>query len=93
MPRTLRLGHFLSRYRIWIERGMYVYYSRKRPQDELPEEMTPIWSCSDENCKGWMRDNFVLSATPVCSLCQSEMVRGEKMLVALANTSALKIKD
>nr|WP_127531333.1 cold-shock protein [Paenibacillus kobensis] len=70
-----------------------MYYSRKRPQEELPEQLTPIWSCSNENCKGWMRDNFAFSTTPICSLCQSEMVRSEKMLVALMNTSVAKTKS
>ncbi|PWW03173.1 cold-inducible protein YdjO [Paenibacillus cellulosilyticus] len=39
-----------------------------------------------------MRDNFVFSVAPVCSLCQSEMVKGEKMLAVVANTSPIQIK-
>jgi hypothetical protein len=61
-------------------------YSRKKPVEELPSELTAVWICSDENCKGWMRDNFAFSLSPVCPLCQTKMVKGEKMLNAIANT-------
>ncbi|EFM09482.1 conserved hypothetical protein [Paenibacillus curdlanolyticus YK9] len=70
-----------------------MYYSRKRPVEDVPNELTVIWSCTDENCKGWMRDNFAFSVAPVCSLCQSEMVKSEKMLVAVVNTSPNQIKE
>ncbi|MBD3922726.1 cold-shock protein [Paenibacillus sp. PR3] len=66
--------------------------SRKKTLEEIPLVPTAIWSCTDENCRGWMRDNFVFSVVPVCSLCQSEMVKGEKMLAAVTNTSPLQIK-
>jgi len=69
-----------------------LYHSRKRPLEDLPEELTAIWSCPDENCRGWMRDNFVFSIVPVCSLCQSKMVKGEKMLTVVINTSPLQAR-
>ncbi|MFD0674724.1 cold-shock protein [Cohnella sp. GCM10027633] len=69
-----------------------MYYSRKRPQEDLPQELTAIWSCAQEGCVGWMRDNFVFSIVPVCSQCQSEMVKGERMLAVVINTSPLQIK-
>jgi len=69
-----------------------MYYSRKRLPEDTPQELTAIWSCSDEKCKGWMRDNFSFSATPVCPQCQSKMVKGEKMLTAVVNTSFSKHK-
>ncbi|MWC30757.1 cold-shock protein [Paenibacillus sp. MMS18-CY102] len=70
-----------------------MYYSRKRPVEDVPNELTAVWSCTDDNCKGWMRDNFALSVAPVCSLCQSEMVKSEKMLVAVVNTSPNQVKQ
>lgn len=70
-----------------------MYYSRKRPIEEIPQVSTAVWSCTEENCRGWMRDNFVFSVVPVCSLCQSEMVKGERMLAAVINTSPLQIKQ
>ncbi|MFK7693018.1 cold-shock protein [Paenibacillus sp. HJGM_3] len=72
---------------------MHLYYSRKRPFEDLPVEVTAIWSCPNENCKGWMRDNFTFSIAPVCAQCQSEMVKCERMLAALENTSPNQLKQ
>ncbi|PRX73038.1 cold-inducible protein YdjO [Cohnella sp. SGD-V74] len=71
---------------------MYLYYSRKRPLEELPEEITAIWTCAGENCKGWMRDNFTFSIVPICPQCKAEMVRSEKMLATIENTSPNQLK-
>ncbi|MFD1175339.1 cold-shock protein [Paenibacillus puldeungensis] len=73
--------------------GCCLYYSRKRPITDLPEEMTTIWSCTNEKCNGWMRDNFVFSAQPVCAQCNSFMVKVEKMLPILTNTSPNQEKN
>ncbi|WP_091235268.1 cold-shock protein [Fontibacillus panacisegetis] len=69
-----------------------MYNSRKRPMSDLPEEMTTIWSCTNKKCNGWMRDNFVFLAQPVCGQCNSFMEKGEKMLPILANTSPTQTK-
>ncbi|MDQ0089347.1 hypothetical protein J2T12_002759 [Paenibacillus anaericanus] len=61
---------------------------RKKTLEEIPEESTPVWSCSSEDCNGWMRDNFAFDYTPVCPLCSSEMVKGTKMLPQLVNTNS-----
>ncbi|WP_374706001.1 cold-shock protein [Paenibacillus antibioticophila] len=66
--------------------GCCLYYSRKRPMMDLPEEMTTIWSCTNDKCNGWVRDNFVFLIQPICSQCNSPMEKGEKMLPILANT-------
>ena len=70
-----------------------MYYSRKKPVEEAPDELTSIWSCSSEDCKGWMRDNFSFSEAPVCVLCQSPMVKGERMLAAVVNTSPIAMRS
>ncbi|RRJ63241.1 hypothetical protein EHV15_10160 [Paenibacillus oralis] len=70
-----------------------MYYSRKRLTSDLPEEMTMIWSCTNEKCNGWMRDNFVFLAQPKCAQCNSFMEKGEKMLPVLANTSPNQTKN
>ncbi|MFD0673883.1 cold-shock protein [Cohnella sp. GCM10027633] len=67
-----------------------MYYSRKRPLEEVREEMTAIWACPQDDCNGWMRANFAFSTTPVCSLCQSEMVKSEKMLAVVVNNSPIQ---
>ncbi|MGV2805912.1 hypothetical protein GNF85_20315, partial [Clostridium perfringens] len=33
-------------------------YSWNKPLENLPEEMTAIWSCTKEGCNGWIRDSF-----------------------------------
>ncbi|UUZ81011.1 cold-shock protein [Paenibacillus sp. P26] len=58
---------------------------RKKPLEEVPYENTPIWSCTKEDCKGWMRDNFAFEHEPTCPLCSSPMVRETKMLPQLIN--------
>lgn len=70
-----------------------MYHSRKRMFEPVPEELTQIWSCSNESCKGWMRDNFVLLNQPVCVLCHSPMVKDERMLAIVENTSPLQTKS
>jgi hypothetical protein len=63
-------------------------YSRKKSFEEIPKEMTPIWSCTAEECKGWMRDNFAFDHVPECHLCQSPMEKSVKELPILVNTNA-----
>lgn len=69
-----------------------MHHSRKKFFEELPEELTEVWSCSSETCKGWMRANFAFSAVPVCSQCQSEMVKETRMLAIIANSSPVHSK-
>jgi hypothetical protein len=47
---------------------------------EIPIVETKIWSCSEGNCNGWMRDEFTLESTPTCPFCQSEMKEDIKLL-------------
>jgi hypothetical protein len=62
-------------------------YFRKKSLEDLPQEDTAIWSCSNENCSGWMRDNFAFEHEPICLQCQSPMVSSMKMLPLLVNTN------
>lgn len=62
-----------------------MYYSRKRLED-IPQEMTEIWSCTHEGCKGWMRDNFAFAAVPTCPQCHSTMKNSMRELPVLVNT-------
>jgi hypothetical protein len=39
-----------------------------------------------------MRDNFVFSDQPICVQCHSLMVKGEKMLSIVVNTSPSQTK-
>ncbi len=69
-----------------------MYNSRKKPLEDLPTELTDIWSCSNEDCKGWMRDNFAFSEAPVCPQCHSKMVKDQRMLTVLTNNSPSQSK-
>jgi len=68
-----------------------MYNSRRKPLD-LPQELTAVWSCTSDECKGWMRDNFVFAHLPVCPQCQAGMVKSERLLYVVANTSPLQNK-
>jgi len=62
-------------------------YSRKKPVEELPTEMTAVWQCENEGCNGWMRDDFAFEEIPICRQCMSPMVSGVKDLPVIVNTS------
>lgn len=64
-----------------------MYHSRRKPLDEIPQELTPVWSCTNEKCNGWIRDNFSFSTQPICPQCQSAMAKSEKMIAVIVNTS------
>jgi hypothetical protein len=59
----------------------------KKPLEELPQESTEIWACTNEDCKGWMRDNFAFEHNPTCRLCSSPMVKETRMLPLLVNSN------
>ncbi|GAE05924.1 cold-shock protein [Paenibacillus sp. JCM 10914] len=61
-------------------------YSWNRPLENLPEEMTAIWSCTKEGCNGWMRDNFSFKEVPICSQCKSSMISSNKILPILISS-------
>jgi len=69
-----------------------MYNSRKKNVEEVPTELTAIWSCSNEQCNGWMRDNFTFSLSPICPQCHSVMVQQEKVLEVVENTSPVSSK-
>jgi hypothetical protein len=60
---------------------------RRKLLEELPQEDTAIWSCTNESCNGWMRDNFAFDYVPTCNQCTSLMVSSVKMLPLIINTN------
>ncbi|AIQ50049.1 cold-shock protein [Paenibacillus sp. FSL R7-0345] len=60
---------------------------RKKPVEEVPEENTAIWACTNDDCNGWMRDNFAFEHAPSCPLCHAPMARNMKMLPQLVNSN------
>lgn len=59
-----------------------VSFSRGR-KEPLPEVETNIWSCTNDDCQGWMRESFSFNETPKCPLCQSVMKEEVKILPKL----------
>lgn len=60
-------------------------YAKKKLVEELPQEPTQVWNCTNNICHGWMRDNFTFDRMPVCVLCSSPMEGGTRMLPRLMN--------
>ena len=60
-------------------------YFRKKSLEDIPTEDTAIWSCTQECCTGWMRDNFAFEYVPTCWQCNSPMTRSMKILPLLVN--------
>lgn len=61
-------------------------YNRKKPTEEVPMVKTKVWACESDCCNGWMRDNFSFHHSPVCVMCDGQMISEERMLPALVNT-------
>ncbi|MCQ6557778.1 cold-shock protein [Paenibacillus mendelii] len=62
-------------------------YFRRKSVEDLPQENTAIWTCTQDECNGWIRDDFAFEFMPTCPLCHSQMVSSFKMLPSLANSN------
>ncbi|WP_199620342.1 cold-shock protein [Paenibacillus alkalitolerans] len=58
---------------------------RKKWEEKAPEEDTAVWSCTEDNCNGWMRDNFRFESEPRCPLCSAPMESEIRSLPTLVN--------
>lgn len=43
------------------------------PKEPIPEVETNVWSCTSEECQGWMREAFSFQVEPSCPLCDGNM--------------------
>jgi hypothetical protein len=59
-------------------------FSRNKPEPG-PDVETTVWSCTSEDCKGWIRENFSFDTEPCCPLCKGEMEKEVRMLPELQN--------
>lgn len=57
-------------------------FARNR-REPVKEVDTNIWSCTSNECEGWMREAFSFSEVPTCPLCQAEMLEEIKSLPEL----------
>ena len=68
-----------------------MHYHWNKRMENLPEEMTAIWSCTNDDCNGWMRDSYSFDDVPSCPQCKSAMIKGAKMLpILLSSAEELK---
>lgn len=43
----------------------------------------PIWRCTNQECKAWVREEMASSDKPNCPMCKGNMIRGIKHLPKL----------
>lgn len=55
------------------------FYS-KNARKPAPDIETTVWSCTNEECPGWMRADFSFEKEPACPMCASEMTQETRML-------------
>ncbi|GGG16596.1 cold-shock protein [Paenibacillus abyssi] len=58
-------------------------YFSKKSKEPLELVQTSIWMCCEDECFGWMRENFSFDKEPLCPLCSSNMEKKTKMLPIL----------
>lgn len=61
-------------------------YSRKT-FEEIEEAETDVWSCTSEDCNGWMRHNFSFTDIPNCPLCNNGMEKEARVLPVVENST------
>lgn len=59
-----------------------VAFSRGQ-KEPLPEVETNVWSCTGDECQGWMRESFSFEKEPECPLCKAKMELEVRMLPGL----------
>ena len=59
-----------------------VAFSRGQ-KEPLPEVETNVWSCTSDECQGWMRESFSFEKEPECPLCEAKMELEVRMLPGL----------
>lgn len=55
----------------------------KNSQEPTPEVETTIWSCTNDDCKGWMREAYTFAETPTCPMCHAPMQKETRILPEL----------
>lgn len=53
------------------------------PKEPVQEVETSVWSCTKEDCQGWMRESFSFEDEPSCPLCHSEMAKEVRVIPEL----------
>lgn len=58
-------------------------FHSKRAREPVPEVETEVWSCTSEDCPGWMRDAYSFDDKPSCPICDSDMQKETRVLPEL----------
>lgn len=58
-------------------------FQSRRSREPIPEVETTVWSCANDECSGWMREDFSFEKEPVCPLCDSKMNKETRILPEL----------
>ncbi|WP_164670319.1 cold-shock protein [Virgibacillus doumboii] len=53
------------------------------PKEPVKEVETNVWSCSNGDCSGWMRESYSFEEEPECPLCKSSMEQEVRILPEL----------
>ena len=61
-------------------------FGRKQNEDVIVEQVI-VWECSSSDCNCWIRDNFKSTEEPTCPRCNSSMIKTERELQVIKNTS------
>ncbi|WP_408007345.1 cold-shock protein [Pseudalkalibacillus sp. A8] len=56
----------------------------KNQQEPIPEVETKVWSCTSQNCSGWMREGLTFDSEPACPLCNAPMEPEVRILPELS---------
>lgn len=66
-----------------VMKGDVVMSFARGPKEPVPEVETNVWSCTSEECQGWMRESYSFEKIPKCPLCESEMEQEVRVLPEL----------
>lgn len=61
-------------------KGDAVMSFSRGPKEPVQEVETTIWTCTSEECNGWMRESWSFNDEPKCPLCKSSMTQEVRVL-------------
>ncbi|MEC5268809.1 cold-shock protein [Heyndrickxia coagulans] len=62
---------------------MMAYFNNQK--EPVPEVETTVWACSNDDCNGFMRENFTFEEKPHCPLCHSDMKKEVRVLPVIGS--------
>lgn len=56
---------------------MAYFNNQKEPVNNVE---TNVWACINDDCQGWMREDYSFDKEPICPICQSQMEKEVRVL-------------